>query len=257
MKKIAAAALALVILFGASGCGGKSSPNNVYSESDLTGKSIGVVSGTVATVYASGFGTLFEYASAESMLYDVKNAILDCAVLDEDTARAAMRKVHGLTALKEPLVEAAFCFAVAKENPDLTQDVNAALAALTSEGVIESIIEGYDGLSDYVYTSPQDADLSAGSLTVAFDGSFPPYSYDDGSGTLVGIDVDIARAVCDLLHVEMVVTVVERAELCTTVQYGKSDLSLGGITNNEEDAQLVDFSAAYVTCTQVVVVRKS
>ena len=256
MKKIAAAALALLILLSASGCGGKSSPNKVYAESDLTGKNIGVVTGTAGTVYADGFGLLYAYASAESMLVDVKNAVLDCAVMDEDEARAALRKVSGLAVLKQPLVEAAFCFAIAKENPDLTEDVNEALDFLMDEGIVKSIIEGYEGQSDFVYESPEDIDRSVGSLTIAFDGSFPPYSYDDGSGTIVGIDVDIARAVCDMLHVEMVVSIVDKDELVTTVQSGKAALALGGVTNNEEDAQLVDFSDPYTECTQVIIVRK-
>ncbi len=256
MKKIALAVLVLAALLGASGCGGKTAPNKVYSETDLAGKDIGVVAGSAATVYAAGYGALHAYASAETMLVDVKNDILDCAVMDEDAAKETIHKVHGLKILNEPLVKADLCFAVAKENPDLTADVNKALRTLAAEGVLESIVGGYMGKSDYVYASPPDVDRSAGTITVAFDGSFPPYSYDDGTGQLTGIDVDVARAVCDLLHVDMETAVVPRDELVTTVQYGKADLSLGGVTDNEEDAQLVDFSNAYAGCTQVIVVRK-
>jgi polar amino acid transport system substrate-binding protein len=256
IKKMLFAALALAVLFGAAGCGGKNAPNKVYSADDMAGMNIGVVAGSAATVYAEGYGTLHAYESAETMLVDLKNNILDCAVMDQYAAKATLRKVRGLKILGEPLVQANFCLAVAKENPDLTKDVNSALGTLEDAGILEDILEGCTGKSDYTYVSPPDIDRSAGTLTVAFDGNFPPYSYDDGSGTLVGLDVDIARAVCDLLHVDMEISLVPRQELVTTVQYGKADLSLSGVTNNEANALLVDFSDPYTTCTQVIVVRK-
>ncbi len=256
MKKILTAALALAVVLGVSGCGGDLEPNKVYSINDMAGMDIGVVSGSAGTVYADGYGTMHEYVAAETMLVDLKNGILDCAVLDKEDARTTMRKVHGLTRLDEPLIDAEFCFAVAKENPNLRDDVNNALSVIEDNGILENIIKGYREQGDYAYVSPAGVDRSAGTITIAFDGRFPPYSYDDGSGTLVGIDVDIARAVCDLLHVDMTVVVVPREELVTTAQYGKADLSLGGITNNEADAGLVDFSDPYTGCTQVIVVRK-
>ncbi len=256
MKKIILAALAIAVLLGAAGCGGKASPNKVYSSEDLTGKDIGVVADSAGTVYAAGYGSLHTYQSAETMLVDLKNDILDCAVADLEVARAAIRKVRGLEILDEPLVEAELCFAVAKENPDLTEDVDKALKTITDAGILEDIVTGYEDEEGFRYGSPSDVDRSAGTITVAFDGAFPPYSYDDGSGNIVGLDVDVARAVCDYLHVDMEIAVVPREELVTTVQFGKADLSLGGVTNNEEDAELVDFSMPYAGCTQVIVVRK-
>ncbi len=255
-KKIFLSALALAVLLGASGCGGKNAPNKVFSADDLTGKNIGVVAGSAGTVYADGYGILHAYESAETMLVDLKNNILDCAVMDRYLAKATLRKVRGLKILGEPFVQADFCLAVAKENPDLRKDVNNALKMLEQSDILEDMLEGYTGKSDYVYVSPPDVDRSAGTLTVAFDGNFPPYSYDDGSGKLVGLDVDVARAVCDILRVDMEILLVPRGELVTTVQYGKADLSLSGVTNNEADVLLVDFSDPYTTCTQVIVVRK-
>ncbi len=256
MKKMIISVLALGVLLSAAGCGGRLEPNKVFSIDDLTGKSIGVVEGSVGTVYAAGYGTLYPYVSAETMLVDLKNNVIDCAVTDKDVAKETIRKVHGLTILDEPLADGDFCFAVAKENPDLTEAVNNALKQLANAGILEDIINGYKGQSEYVYVSPSDIDRSAGTLTVAFDANFPPYSYQDSDGTVVGLDVDIARAVCDILQVDMTISIVAREELVTTVQYGKADLSLSGVTNNEIDAELVDFSAPYTSCTQVIVVRK-
>ena len=256
MRKITVILLLLAIILAVVGCSGKMPPNTVYSAEDMKGKNIGYVTGTPATVYAAGYGTMHAYQSGETMLVDLKNGVIDCVVMEDGAAKAAMKKVPGLKALKEPLVKDDFHFAIAKENPDLTEVVNAALKTLGDSGVLEKIINGYKTADGYRYKTAEDADLSAGTLTLALVGEFPPYSYDDGRGNTIGIDVDVARAVCDIIHVQMKITLSDKSSLVTMVQYGKADLALGSITDNEADKQLVDFSNPYTKTTQVIVVRK-
>lgn len=255
MKKVLVLAVVLAALFHISGCSGKIAANTVFSGSDLTGKDIGAVKGTAATVYASGHGTLHTYEGAESMLVDLKNGILDCAVMDEAQAKVAIKKVSGLKILKEPLYEMAFSFAIAKENPDLLEAVNAALTELNESGMLSKIVEGYHPGNDYRYQSPDNIDQSLGTLTLAVDAAMPPYSSLDANSQPVGLHIDIARAICDILHVKMNVTVVDTSDLIITVQYGKADLSLGGV-NNEDNAKLVIFSDVYTNCSQVIVTRR-
>lgn len=256
MKRILVLAVIVTALLQITGCGDKIAANTVRSADDLNGKKIGVLSGAVASYYADGYGTLHTYESAEAMLVDVKGGFLDCAVMNAALAKSTGKKVSGLKILKEPLVNEDFRFAIAKENPDLLEDINAALTELSDSGTLDSIIEGYAPGGTYRYTSPDDVDRSHGTLTLAVDAVLPPYSYMDSTGKPAGIDIDVARAVCDLLRVELAVSIVEESELVITVQYGKADFSLGGITDNEEDAKLVVFSEPYTTCTQVIVVRQ-
>lgn len=256
MKRILVMAVVLAALFQISGCSGGLPANTVFSENDLKDKNIGVAKGSAATFYADGYGTLQPYESAETMLVDLKNGVLDCAVMDEALAKSLIRKVPGLKALPQPLVDSEFCFAIAKENPDLLEAVNGALEELSESGLLEQIIKGYHPGNDFRYASPENADRSHGTLTLAIDAVIPPYSYYDSNTQPVGLDIDIARAVCDILHVEMEVSVVDVSDLIITVQYGKADFSLGGVTNNEEDAKLVVFSNPYTVCTQVIVTRR-
>jgi polar amino acid transport system substrate-binding protein len=190
------------------------------------------------------------------MLVDLKNNVIDCAVMDEAFAKSLIKKVSGLKILAEPLVESEFSFAIAKENPDLLAAVNAALKELKESGTLEKIIDGYQPGGDFRYTSPDNVDLSHGSLTLAVDAAMPPYSYYDDKEQPAGLHIDIARAVCDILHVGLNVAVVDSSELVITVQYGKADFSLGGITDSEENAKLAVFSNPYTTNTQVIVTRR-
>lgn len=256
MKRILVLAAVFAALLLISGCAGGMPANTVFSAGDLKDKNIGVVKGSAALFYARGYGTLQSYESGETMLVDLKNGVLDCAVMDEALAKSLTGKVRGLKLLPEPLVDTEFCFAIAKENPDLLEAVNRALKELRESGILKRVIEGYRPDGTFRYTSPENIDISRGTLTLAVDAVIPPYSYLDEAGQPAGIDIDIARAVCDLLHVRMDVSVVPESDLIITVQYGKADFSLGGVTNNEEDANLVVFSDPYTECTQVIVTRR-
>ncbi|MEL4106174.1 transporter substrate-binding domain-containing protein [Oscillospiraceae bacterium WX1] len=255
MKKIFVLAIALFMLLGLSACS-KTPANTVFSTKDLTGKNIGVVKNSAAVVLTAGYGTQHPYDVAETMLVDLKNGGLDCAVMDETAAKAAVRKVSHVKILSQPVYEADFCFAIAKENPDLKEAVDSALQQLKKSGTLKKIIDGYSKQNGYRYTSPSNADHSVGTLTLAVGGAFAPYCYQDEKGAYVGIDIDVARAVCDILRVDMKVSETKRDNLVTIVQFGKADFSLGGVTNNENDAKLVDFSNPYTTSTQVIIVRK-
>lgn len=256
MKKVLVLAVIIAALLQITGCSGNLSANSVYSENDLKDKKIGAAKGSAAMFYADGYGTLQPYESAETMLVDLKNGVLDCAVMDEALAKTLIKKVSGLKILPQPLVESEFCFAIAKENPDLLAAVNEALKELSESGMLEQIINGYNPGNDFRYKSPENADHSNGTLTLAVDAVIPPYSYYDSNEQPVGLDIDMARAVCDILHVKMEVSIVGVSDLILTVQYGKADFSLGGVTNNEEDAKLVVFSQPYTECTQVIVTRR-
>ena len=255
MRKIIMLILGLAAALSFSGCSGNAAPNAVHGPADLKGRNIGAVEGTTAKSYADTYGTLRTYQSAETMLVDLKSGVVDCAVMEQSAAKAIIGKVPGLKILGTPLVKADLCFAVAKESPDLTKAVNGALKKIADSGLLVKIVNGYKTPGGFRYT-PASVDTSAAALTLAVNGDFPPYSYDDGSGQTIGIDVDVARAVCDILHVQMKITLVPRKDLVTGVQFGKASFALGGITNNKDDAKLVDFSDSYAKTTQVIIVRR-
>jgi polar amino acid transport system substrate-binding protein len=256
MKKLLYILLIIIFVLPTAGCAEKVPENTVYSVNDLTGADIGVLFGSAASVYAADYGTLHFYDSAEAMLDDVKSGALDCAIMDESLAVKLTDKAPKLKTLPEAVTEQSFSFVVAKENKDLTEAINAALASITETGLLQQIIDGYILGTGYKYQSADSTDRSAGTLTLNITTNFPPYIYDGDDGAVVGLDIDVARAVCDILHVDMKIMVADRDKLIMNVQYGKADFALGGLVENEEDAKKADFSAPYVICKQVIVVRK-
>lgn len=83
--------------------------------------------------------------------------------------------------------------------------------------------------------------------------TFPPYEYKDGDA-VVGIDPDIAQALADKLGLKLEVVDMEFDSLVASVQSGKVDIVLAGMTVNEERKKNVDFTDSYANGVQVIIV---
>ena len=103
------------------------------------------------------------------------------------------------------------------------------------------------------YETPKDADHSKGTLTMATNATFQPYEYYDGDN-IVGIDADIAQAVCDKLGYELKIEDMEFDAIVNAVKSGKADFGAAGMTVTEDRATQVDFSDSYYTGVQVIIV---
>ena len=95
----------------------------------------------------------------------------------------------------------------------------------------------------------------ADTLTMATEATFPPYEFLRGD-EVVGIDVEICRAVAEKLGKKFVVESVNFDSVIPTVISGKADLAAAGITITEDRKQNVDFSVPYVK-TGIVFVYKT
>ena len=95
----------------------------------------------------------------------------------------------------------------------------------------------------------------AAKLTMATNAYFAPYEYYDGSD-IVGIDVDIAKAIADKLGMELEVVDIEFDSIITGVQTGKYDMGMAGMSVTDERKQSVDFSDSYATGIQAVIVKE-
>lgn len=89
---------------------------------------------------------------------------------------------------------------------------------------------------------------------MATNAAFEPYEYRK-EGEIVGIDVDIANAIADILDMELVIEDMEFDSIITAVQSGKADIGVAGMTVTEERKKNIDFTESYVTSKQVVLVR--
>ena len=94
------------------------------------------------------------------------------------------------------------------------------------------------------------------SLKMITEATFPPYEFLRGQD-IVGIDVEICRAVAEKLGREFRAETVDFDSVIPAIVSGKADLAAAGITITEDRKKNVDFSIPYVTTGIVVIYKKS
>lgn len=92
-------------------------------------------------------------------------------------------------------------------------------------------------------------------LIVGTEAGFAPYEYMEGD-KVVGIDMDIAKAIADELGMELEIKNMDFDGALIAVQQGKVDLVAAGVSVDPERAKVMDFSVDYVNSIEVVVVNK-
>ena len=106
-------------------------------------------------------------------------------------------------------------------------------------------------------TAAEITTVSEGELHMATNAAFPPYEMtSDGEGYdgYEGIDVEVAAKIAEKLGLKLVIDDMEFGSVITSVQSGKADMAMAGLTVTEERKQNVDFTDSYATGVQVVIV---
>ena len=111
--------------------------------------------------------------------------------------------------------------------------------------------------SEAASTSAAAAELTtveAGKLTMATNATFPPYEMTTDAGTIEGIDVDTAQAIAEKLGLELQIDDMDFDAALLSVQQGKADIAMAGITVTDERMAVMSFSDSYATGIQSVIV---
>ena len=96
--------------------------------------------------------------------------------------------------------------------------------------------------------------VEAGKLTMATNATFPPYEMTTDTGAFEGIDVDTAQAIAEKLGLELQIDDMEFDAALLSVQQGKADIVMAGVTVTDERKAVMDFSDSYATGIQSIIV---
>lgn len=97
---------------------------------------------------------------------------------------------------------------------------------------------------------------NSNTIKMITEATFPPYEFLRGQ-EIVGIDVEICRAVAEKLGKGFQAETVDFDSVIPAVISGKADLAAAGITVTEDRKKNVDFSIPYVKTGIVVISKKS
>ena len=145
-----------------------------------------------------------------------------------------------------------YAICVAKENTELLNQINAALAEIKADGTQQKIVDKYISGVEHDLEFQKDAEGKE-EIHMATNAQFPPYEYYDGD-KIVGIDAEMAAAIADKLDKKLVIDDMDFDAIITSVQTGKSDMGMAGMTVTEERLQSISFSDSYAKGIQVVIV---
>ena len=96
-------------------------------------------------------------------------------------------------------------------------------------------------------------------IVVATESEFAPFEFKtliNGKDTLVGADIELAKAIGKKLGVKVEFSVMSFDNVLASVQSGKADIAIAGISVTNERKKVYDFSDSYYTAENVVIVKK-
>ena len=108
--------------------------------------------------------------------------------------------------------------------------------------------------SEAASTAAELTTVVAGKLTMATNATFPPYEMTTDSGEIEGIDVDTAKAIAEKLGLELQIDDMDFDAALLSVQQGKADIVMAGVTVTDERKAVMDFSDSYATGIQSIIV---
>lgn len=257
MKKMYMAVMAFVIILMA-GCNNVPE-NTVHGLADLEGKKIGVQLKTTGDVYATDIkdADVQRFNRGYDAVQALREGEVDAVMLDDAPAKVFVEQSGDLELLEEPYADEEYGIAVGKDNPELLQKINTALAKLKSEGVIDRIAEAWleKDESESAYDGQTAESYSGGTLLMVTNAEFPPYESMLDDGTIVGIDVDIMKALCDEMDMKLQVEHTAFDSLIASVERKTADVAVAAMTINDDRLEHVDFSDTYMSAKQVIIVR--
>ena len=120
--------------------------SDIQSVDDLEGKLIGVQQGTTGDLYCSddyGEENVQKFTSGPVAVEALKNGQIDCVVIDNEPAKSYVSQNEGLKILDTEYITEEYAIGISKDNPELLEQINAALQELKDDGTIQSIIDKY------------------------------------------------------------------------------------------------------------------
>jgi amine acid ABC transporter, permease protein, 3-TM region, His/Glu/Gln/Arg/opine family len=251
--------------------------NKYTTIADLAGKKVGAQLGTTQETAANMVegAELLILQNLLDLVQQVKTGVIDALIISDMSGGshiAADPTLAFATSIEVPYEQEGTAVAIAKNNPELLAEIQAALDEMIANNEItkfiadaqklalqadeNGVIQGEIDLSKYdLATGKLGEIVTSGQIIMGTSAGYPPFEsieIIDGKETYVGFDINIAQELATRLGVELVIDNMEFADLLPTLQAGKVDFAIAGIQPTDESRQSVDFTDPYFIDTNVL-----
>jgi polar amino acid transport system substrate-binding protein len=103
---------------------------------------------------------------------------------------------------------------------------------------------------------PKPDVLRLDKLRFVTDNDYPPFHYFDEEGVLTGFNVDLAKAICEVLAVECEIRPVGWDDLFASLDKGEADAAIASIRISEESLTKADFTSRYYATPARFIAKK-
>lgn len=140
---------------------------------------------------------------------------------------------------------------------ETTVETTAETTVATEEATSESAVETTEATGEAGPLLTQIKE--SGKLVVGTASGYPPYEFVDITSPnqeVIGIDMELAKAIADELGVELEVQDMTFSALLSSIPAHKVDLAIAGINPTDERKKTLDFSDVYLKAEQSLIILK-
>lgn len=119
--------------------------SEIASPDDLTGKKIGVQTGTTGDIYADDIegADVQRFNKGMEAVMALTQDKVNAVIIDREPAKVFVKENEGLKILDEAFTEEAYAIAIKKGNAELVEQMNAAIQDLKESGELQKIVDKY------------------------------------------------------------------------------------------------------------------
>lgn len=229
--------------------GTEHAPDPINDMSDLNGRRVGVLVGTILDEVAEksiDYVSIEYYDDYESMEKDVLSGKIDALFGDGPVVRARAADNPRLKVLDGMLEPNFYGFAFNKRDRALRNSVDALIREYLADGTVSRLVDKWTTGPEQDRKAPRlSRDSTGNALRMGVSGVLPPFSYLDGQGNAIGVDIEIADMIAKRLNRPLEVVVMDFAQLIPTLLSGKVDMIGGSVTITPERSAIIDFTRGY------------
>lgn len=263
LRKILCFLIVLILLMTFIGCGSdKNEDLNSDTEtklSDLSGKKIGVMTGSIQAVMMPEIvpdAEYIEFNSISDLIVALNAKKIDAFGCDESLYTSMLWEGQEVGRIDEPIDRSNYGIIFSKgQNLDLQNEINEYISRIKEDGRLTSLEEKWFGPKEPTeFATYENLRGTNGTITVAINSSTKPYVYIKNN-QFAGFDIEFIIGFAEEYGYSIDFKDVSFASILGGVQSSKYNLGMSGITITEERRESLDFSDVYHTEDLAVIIR--
>ena len=254
----------ITILLAFAGCGaeknGDIGSGGETKLSDLSGKKIGVVTGSIQAIKLPGLipdATYLEFNTYADLIVAFNAKKVDAFSTDESIYKAMLWEGQSVDRIDEAIDLSDYGMIFEKgADLDLQNKVNSYIAKIKDNGTHKALEDKWFGDSEpTVFETYDDLDGANGTLKIGVSSASKPFVYIK-DGKYAGFEVELMIGFCREYGYRLEFEDTAFAAIMAGVASGRYHIGMSGITITEERRESVDFSAVNHTEDLVLVIHK-